>query len=167
MTAAFELPDTAHALIRAAYTYWRNIHPGNSALPGRQHFDPLHIPLLLPHVWLLDVLRDAPADAPALRYRVVGSAVDRGMGQTLTGKRMEAVIPGFQENTHLCGPYFSAVDAARPSYRKGLPMFRHNQHYHELERLLMPLAHDGCMVDMLFCITLFYAANGRLLGSKL
>lgn len=163
----FRLPDTAHALVRAAYTYWRGIHPEDAGLPGRRHLDPLHIPHLLPHIWLVDVLRDAASGPLGFRYRVVGTAVDRGMGQTLTGKRMDAVIPGFNEDERLRAPYVAAVEAMLPSYRKGLPLFQHNQQYRELERLLMPLAHDGRSVDMLFCITLFYGADGRLLGSQL
>jgi hypothetical protein len=166
MNVAFQLPDTAHPLIRAAFDYWRQIHPADATLPGRQHFDPLHIPHLLPHVWLVDVLRGAHA-APAFRYRVVGTAVDRSMGQTLTGKYMDVVIPGFNDDPRLCGPYITAAETACPSYRKGPPLFRHNQQYRMLERLLLPLARDGSMVDMLFCVTLFYAADGHLLGSKL
>lgn len=165
MNAAFQLPDTAHPLIRAAFDYWQHIHPANAELPGRQHFDPLHIPHLLSHVWLVDVLRDAPA-APAFRYRVVGSAVDRGMGRTLTGKRLDEAIPGFSEDRRLCGPYLETVETAQPSYRKGAPIFQHNRQYRALERLMMPLAQDGRLVDMLFCITLFYGADGRLLGSR-
>ena len=165
-TASFRLPDTAHALVRAAYTYWLEIHPAGH-LPGRQHFDPLHIPLLLPHIWLLDVQRDAASRAVDFRYRVVGTAVDLSMGQTLTGKRMDAVIPGFSDDTRLSAPYVAAAERSQLSYRKGAPLFGHNQQYRALERLLMPLARDGRTVDMLFCITLFYGADNRLLGSKL
>ncbi len=160
--APFSLPETAHDLIRAAHEYWRRIHPGDR-LPGRQHLDPLNIPHLLPHVWLVDVLRDPVA----FRYRLVGTAVDRGMGQTLTGKHLETVVPGFFDDPRLCGPYLELAERARPSYRKGAPFFRHAQQYRELERLLLPLARDGQAVDMLFCITLFYDPDGRLLGSKL
>ena len=169
MTAAgpFRLSETAHPMVGAAFAYWRGIRPDDAALPGRQHLDPLHIPHLLPHIWLVDVLRDVPNGAPTFRYRVVGTAVDRGMGQTLTGKRMDEVIAGFNDDQRLRGPYLSAAEAAMPSYRKGAPLFGHNQQYRELERLLMPLARDGRIVDMLFCITLFYGADGRLLGSKL
>lgn len=162
--AAFRLPDTAHEFVQAAYTYWREIHPGDR-LPGRQHFDPLHIPHLLPHIWLVDVLRDGPS--PAFRYRVVGTAVDRSMGQTLTGKYMDLIIPGFNDDIRLSGPYVAAAETGQLSYRKGAPLFRHNQQYRALERLLMPLARDGRRVDMLFCITLFYGVDGHLLGSKL
>jgi hypothetical protein len=166
MTTQYELPDSAHPLVRAGFGYWRSIHPGNGLLPGRQHFDPLHIPALLPHVWLVDVVRADPA-MPVFRYRVVGSAIDRGMGQTLTGKRMDDVIAGFCNDPRLSGPYQEVAATGQPSYRKGSPLFGHNQQYRELERLLMPMAADGRDIDMLFCLTLFYTADGRLLGSRL
>ena len=104
---------------------------------------------------------------PVFRYRLVGTAVDSSLGRTLTGKRLDVVIPGFHEDPRLNGPYLETAATGQPSYRKGAPLFDHNQQYRALERLLMPLARDGHIVDMLFCITLFYGADGRLLGSKL
>ena len=68
MTAAgpFRLSETAHPMVGAAFAYWRGIRPDDAALPGRQHLDPLHIPHLLPHIWLVDVLRDVPLFAQLL-----------------------------------------------------------------------------------------------------
>lgn len=40
-------PADCEPKIRAAYDYWRRIHPAQG-LPGRQHFDPANIPRLLP-----------------------------------------------------------------------------------------------------------------------
>ena len=44
------------------FAYLLSLKPARG-LPGRQHFDPLEIPDLMPRVWILDVLREP------LRYR--------------------------------------------------------------------------------------------------
>lgn len=159
---AFSLPEDASPLIQRAYQYWQQIAPAPGRLPGRQHFDPLAIPSLLPHVWLVDVTDGTP---PVFRYRLVGTAVDRAMGRTHTGQRMDAVMPDFYLKPAVCGPYIAMLTTPQPSYRKGLPLFAHNRLYHALERILLPMARDGITVDMLFCLTLFYMPDGTVIGS--
>jgi hypothetical protein len=162
---AFLLPDDAHALIRDAHQYWLRIHPvsdGKPRLPGRQHFDPLDIPKLLPHVWLIDIL---PGTPPRFRYRVVGTALDHGMGRSLTGRTMDEVIPGFYDLPEISAPYIAMLDDPQPSYRKGSPIFAHNRQFRSLERILLPLSRHGMTADMLFCVTLFYLPDGAIIGS--
>lgn len=43
---------------RCLYEYWHSKRPSDAALPGRQHVDPLEIPSLLPHLFLIDVVRE-------------------------------------------------------------------------------------------------------------
>jgi hypothetical protein len=162
--AAFLLPPTAHPAIREAYDYWLAARPVPDRLPGRRNLDPLDIPRLLPHVWLVDVENGDPV---VFRYRIVGTAIDRAMERTLAGRRMHEVSPDFYTRPEVCGPYLTLLQSCQPSYRKGLPLFAHNQQYSELERLLMPLATDGNTVDMLFCITLFYLPDGSIIKSNL
>ena len=42
--------DTArwHPRVARLYRYWLSIHPPGGGLPGRQHFDPVDVPELLP-----------------------------------------------------------------------------------------------------------------------
>lgn len=161
----FALPDDAHALIRDAYHYWLRIHPDANGetgrLPGRQHFDPLDIPRLLTHVWMVDV---EPGDQPVFRYRVVGSAVDHSLGLKLTGRRLDDVMPDFLTNPELSAPYLAILRDSTPRYRKGAPVFAHNRQFRLMERLAMPLARDGRTIDMLFCITLYYLPEGTIIG---
>lgn len=159
---AFSLPADAHDLIRETHGYWLQIHPEPGVLPGRQHFDPLDIPRLLSHIWMVDV---EPSDPPQFRYRVVGTAVDRSFGLNLTGKRLDEVMPEFFEKPEIAAPYLAMLENPRPSYRKGTPVFAHNRQFRLLERLLLPLARDGRHVDMMFCITLFYLPDGSIIGS--
>lgn len=160
---SFTLPAAAHPVIRDAHEYWQSRHPQRGGLPGRQHLDPCDIPQLLPHIWLVDV-QHRPL---RLRYRLVGSAVDLGMGRTLTGRWLDEVNPGFFETPQMSGAYLGVIESKTPSYRKGAPIFSHNQKCSQVERLIMPLATDGQQVDMLFCATIFYLADGKILGSSL
>jgi len=43
---------------RELFEYWRSIFP-ETGWPGRQHFDPVDIPLLLGMCFLVDIVRDA------------------------------------------------------------------------------------------------------------
>jgi hypothetical protein len=159
---ASPLPDDAHVLIRDAYQYWLRIHPAPDRFPGRQHFDPLDIPHLLSHVWLVDVIRGAP---PRFRYRIVGTALNRSMGHSLTGQMMDAVNPDFYTVPEMSAPYIAMLAKPAPAYRKGAPLFAHNRQFRSLERLLLPLARNGTETDMLFCLTLFYLPDGSIIGS--
>ena len=61
-----------HPKIRRMIAHWESLAPGPGILPGRQHFDPIQVPDLLPHIWLIDVER-----GPMLRfrYRLLGTAL--------------------------------------------------------------------------------------------
>jgi hypothetical protein len=37
--------DQPHAKVRQLIAYWRGQAPGPDLLPGRQHFDPMHLTL--------------------------------------------------------------------------------------------------------------------------
>jgi hypothetical protein len=54
--------------------------------------------------------------------------------------------------------------AARPTPRNSIPRETsgnsHARPFAELERVFLPLA-DGASVDMLLCMTVFYASDGR------
>src|SRR5690348_8213244 len=48
------LPENCDHRLRELYEYWRSRHPAEGVLPGRQHFDPVDVPKLLPWIWLVD-----------------------------------------------------------------------------------------------------------------
>jgi len=168
----FALPAEAHALMRQALAHWQSLRPAPGLLPdmlpGRQHIDPIAIPALLPHLWLLDVVRDAAMPGGIhLRYRLVGSHVELGFGQAKTGRWFEEVEPAFAKDVAMRAPYEAAVLRQEPSYRKGKPRFAYNSGAAALERLLLPLAGDGNTVDMLLGFTIFYDGAGELIRPAL
>src|SRR5258708_5614704 len=60
-----------NAKVARLFEYWLSIAPAGQ-LPGRQHFDPLEIAPIMPHVWMLDVIRED--GLTRYRYRLVGPA---------------------------------------------------------------------------------------------
>lgn len=153
--------------MRQGYDYWRSLWPAATLLPGRQHIDPISVPALLPHLWLLDVVRTDASGPFRLRYRLVGSHVELGFGHPKTGRWFDEVEPAFAKDAAMRAPYDAAVLRHEPSYRKGKPRFAFNSGAASLERLLLPLAGNGADVDMLLGFTVFYDGEGEIIRPAL
>lgn len=147
--------DTAHwhPKIRELYAYWRSIHPPEG-LPGRQHFDPHQVPRLLAGLRLVEV-QQVPF---RLRYRLVGSRVDRVIGHNFTGQWVDEVHAGDPNLPALLEDYRATTSG--PTWRRGPPRVRHDDKCASLEVLRLPLASDGKTVDMILALTLFFDHRG-------
>lgn len=142
--------DVAHVDINSLYEYWLRMAPAGR-LPGRQHFDPMEIPHLLPNVWLIDVHRDP------FRFwrRLVGTRIEEFAGRSLVnGWVADGVDERRQSSVHKI--LTDVVVTGQPSWRRGKSTIRHERGYSELERIYLPLASDGETVDMILAMTLFY-----------
>jgi hypothetical protein len=142
--------------IRSLYAYWRGIHPPEG-LPGRQHFDPVDIPDLLPFIWLLEIHRNPLR----LRYRVAGTSIVEVLQRELTGRWVHEVFPHFLPGTELYEDYCELIARAVPIPRRGNPFLPHQADFTQRERLLLPLARDGRAVDMALGINVYFRANGQ------
>jgi hypothetical protein len=144
------VPEGAHDDIRALYEYWCGLTP-NGEMPGRQHFDPLDIPQLLPNIWLIEVHREP------LRFwrRVVGSRIEEFAGRNLT----KGWVAERLSEERLSGVYKNltqVVDSGQPSWRRGKSMIYYEKGFTDLERLYLPMSSDGETVDMILAMTVFY-----------
>lgn len=138
-----EMPAFRTSVVERAFRYWSSKSVGGR-LPSRADIRPEEIPLLLPHVFLVDVRR-APL---GFRFRLVGTEISRLASRDYTG------IPVAEEEY---GPdwksvfdvYSRVVDTATPeiSTRRAPWASREFLLY---ERLIAPLSSDGHTVDMLF-----------------
>ncbi|WP_341899059.1 PAS domain-containing protein [Ferrovibrio terrae] len=158
--SAFALPADAHPLIRQGYEYWLQVHPAENLLPGRQHVDPTAIPKLLSHIWMVDV----QAEPLRFRYRLLGTAVRRitPSGEAVVGRWIDEVDTNFIASGRM-EAFVQPVRNRAPCYRRGKPMFPLGLDHLTVERLFMPLAADGKIVDMLFCISLFLSTEQALM----
>ena len=139
-------PATAEALrdrvIGGLFAYWRSLRPA-AGHPSRADLDPVELGRLLPHLALVDVIRDPPPFR--LRFRICGETVGAILGGDGTGKPFEAV---FAPAT--LGAIRSEVEliltSGRPSLveRSLAPAGRARQRY---RRIALPLAADRVRVD--------------------
>ena len=140
-----DIPGDIHPILRQLYDYWLAKRPGDK-LPGRQHFDPLDIPDLLPHLSVFDVVREGAA----VRYRgrVVGTRNVDIFGRDITGQWLDEKYPR-DEYDKLAVTFHEAIADREPNYLRSKLKIP-NREFIAYERLLCPLAADGETVDMLF-----------------
>ncbi|MCZ4280676.1 PAS domain-containing protein [Kiloniella laminariae] len=138
--------------VRALYDYWISIHPREqeqSVLPGRQHFDPLDVPSLLRHIWLVDV----SGNPTRFKFRLFGTTHVEAMRGDFTGQWIDEVFGDFKTSA-VYGDYLLVADKGLPSYRKG-PAGYHVPDYNTIERIMLPLSKNGQDVDMILALTVY------------
>ena len=137
------------AKTRALYEYWVSIRPAEIGLPGRQHFDPVDVPLLLPNIWLIDVL----TSPLRFKFRLFGTAHYDPMRGEHTGKFIDEAYPDFI-NSSTYAHYVNLAEKAEISHRRGPATF-HIPDHKNLERVMLPLARNGKDVDMILALTVY------------
>jgi hypothetical protein len=153
-----EPPAEAHPKIASLIQHWRGLSPAPGLLPGRQHFDPMRVHQLMPHLWLIDVV---PDDARRYRARLVGGALVNAGAPIRRGSFLSDVMT--PEERLRAGNFFDQIiQRKHVDWRRGPSVLRHMEHIYALERVMMPMATDGRSVDMLLCMTLFYWRDGRV-----
>jgi hypothetical protein len=156
MESTAVLPPDCDARIRRVFDYWRTIRPAEDRLPGRQHLEPSDLSEVLRWVWLADVQREPLR----FRYRLVGTGHRAVIGSDPTGKWLDEAFADFPSMKAYADFAASATGEAR--YRRGTPEFPVAEKYVSMEVVLLPLARDGVAVDMLFGLTLYTRADGRI-----
>ncbi|MBV9859665.1 MAG: PAS domain-containing protein [Alphaproteobacteria bacterium] len=145
--------------VRQFFQYWLAIRP-QGALPGRQHFDPLHIYKIMSRVWILDVVR-ADGDI-RLKYRLVGTKEVDTLRQDVTGRWLDEVHPHLRESPGALDRYRHMVETGRATYRKGPVIFTHDPDHRMVENCMAPMARDGQRVDMIAICSAQFLQNGKL-----
>lgn len=147
-TGMGNVPDGCHPKIRRLVDYWLSIHPP-SGLPGRRHFDPMDIPMLLPNICLVDV----PTPSADFSFRLMGSRVETFFGGNFTGKPfVSAYIKNHRSQAYvdMCG----ILGDRAPRWRRGPAGLVENREYVEIERVYLPLAEDGETVSIILGLIL-------------
>jgi hypothetical protein len=136
--------------IAELYQYWLSLRPVADVLPGRQHFDPTDIPRLLPWIMLVDVERDPLR----FKHRLVGTENVRVKGYDATGQYLDDRVPDFAD-TPTYPQWLATAEHGQVAYHRGLPVRHVPKDYIESERLLLPLARNGRVVDMVLLLAVF------------
>ena len=120
---------------------WRQKRPVG-ALPGRGMFDPIELKFMLGHILLIDL-----ADGGRFRVRLHGSRLVDQMRHDHTGRFLDEwpYQPAKDDLLQACA---TVLEGRRPHVVSGkfsspVPV--------AYEALWLPLAADGCTIDMLMC----------------
>lgn len=137
------LADTSRLvpMLRQLLAYWES-RAEAGRLPGRRNIDPLDIPRLMPHLALLDILRDPPD----YRYRLTGTGFVEAIGHDRTGARAREIFsgPALEQTVRLIG---RLIETRAPLAFEGT-LYWLNKDYLRFQTLCLPLAADGETVDM-------------------
>ncbi len=151
-------PSRLHPSCRALLEYWEPNHRAPGVLPGRQHFEPLDVAPILPHVWLVEVHREPLR----FRYRLLGSHIDWFHGKSLAGQWLHETYADEPTCPLLLADYIEIVETRAPAWRRGPPRVVRAPQCREVEALRLPLAADGRSVDMVLGVSLYFDETGLL-----
>jgi hypothetical protein len=126
-------PDLQDPGLRSLQDYWLTLADGAKGLPSVQSFDPLHLPKLLPNIWILEV----EAATSRFRMRLTGENINAIYGRSIAGLYFKKVFqPGDVEIIvarytraltepavfHASGLVYAAGGNLTVGERLGLPM---------------------------------------------
>jgi len=154
--AALSVDTSAwHPGLAQLYRYWVTLHDPSICAPLRRRFDPIAVPQLLSHLWMLDIQHEPEF---RLRYRLLGTRVEQVLGRALKGQWLDECHPWAKHPTYFVR-YREVMDTGIPSWRKGPPMFWHDK-VGVIENVILPLSESGERVDYFLIETRFYRPDG-------
>jgi len=75
-------PPIANAHLRSLYQYWRELAQAAGGLPPIQAFDPLHLPKVLQHIWIVEI----EGSSHRFRVRLAGENINAIYGRNIGGQ---------------------------------------------------------------------------------
>jgi hypothetical protein len=75
-------PPIADAHLRSLYQHWRELAQVAGGLPPIQAFDPLHVPKVLPHIWIVEI----ESATRRFRLRLAGENINAIYGRNIGGQ---------------------------------------------------------------------------------
>jgi len=130
--------------------YWLRMQPGDR-LPGRDHFDPLDVPTLLPNLLLVDVERDPYR----FRCRLMGTTVVKAFRADHTGQYLDDALDDFR-NSNAYRLRVQVAETWMPGYYKGPATLSFALDFSDFECIHLPLAGDGETVDMILSAFIYF-----------
>ena len=134
--------------------YWRELIDHLGRLPHRSEIDPLSLPKLWPHLFLVDVVR-TNGEAPRFRFRLLGGAITA----------RESVRPGqfiddfkaMRDSERIMRHYHNTLDL-KVSIRSATLAWDHpTKEFITYRALLLPLSDDGQVVDTILGLAIYEA----------
>lgn len=128
--------------LQVLLSYWSR-KKGSRIAPARGELWPEEIVSLLPYVMLIDLV----GPEKRLRYRLIGTELDRLFGRSMTGRFLDEMdYNGLQ--ALVVADYAKVAQDAEPSWTRWKFLTGQGRLI-EYERVALPLSRDGLTVDML------------------
>ncbi len=141
-------------ILRDLYDFWLGLGAGDG-LPTRSDFVPTDLPArLLPHIAIVDVIRDG--EGLNFCWRLIGTHSTSHTGRDMTGRHFDEIYAG-EDFDNMFAPYVWLVQNAMPLRWYGNAQFVEKE-WMMVEIAGMPLASDGRTVDKIF-LGAFYAPH--------
>lgn len=124
--------------LRALYDYWRELGQRDGGLPKLQSFEPLHLPRLLPNIWIIEV----EPESRRFRMRLAGENINAIYRRNIGGKYFADVFDPADLPT-IIDRYSRALTEPAIFYATGFVYAAAGRHFAG-ERLGLPmLGRDG------------------------
>jgi hypothetical protein len=134
---------TGSKILDALYAHWQKRRGARKA-PSRSDIDPVDIPYLLPHIYLVDIER---GDHLSFRIRLMGTHLVQVFGKDYTRRLLREV--DLDDHTQIIlAEYKTVAETMAPICNKH-KFVNHSGRPFDYDRLLLPLSSDGEMVSHL------------------
>lgn len=153
--------------VREFLSYFRKLHP-QDRLPGRDAFDPIELPRLLPDIVLTRVV---PGAAPDMKHRflvkVAGERVVKSVDRPMIGRHLdEFITEGDQSVRFPVADRQQVVETGCLVFRRGKPRLKFRLDFSSIEVCHFPLAGDGRTVDHIISIIIYEALDREGFSGK-
>ncbi len=153
--------------VREFLSYFRKLHP-QDRLPGRDAFDPIELPRLLPNIVLAKVMPSPePGTPPRFLVKVAGDTVMKSVSRPMIGRHLdEFVTEGDQSVRYPIADRQQVVETGCLVFRRGKPRLKFRLDFSSIEVCHFPLASDGRTVDHIISIIIYEALDRNGFSGK-
>ncbi|MCH2393457.1 hypothetical protein [Oceanibaculum sp.] len=153
--------------VREFLGYFRKLHP-QDRLPGRDAFDPIELPRLLPDIVLAKVV---PSDTPDMKYRflvkVAGDTVLKSVDRPIIGRYLDEFVTAEDPSPRYpIADREQVVETGCLVFRRGKPRLKFRLDFSSIEVCHFPLASDGRTVDHVISIIVYEALDRDAFSGK-
>jgi len=146
-------PDRRWALL---LEYWNRLAQRAAKLPKRSEIDPLELPVdMLPHIFLVDVVRTADPPATRFRFRLLGAAITARErvrpGQYLDDYTSDQVPDAMTQQ------YLECLERRVSNRSTNLAWDHPTKEFITYRVMLLPLSSDGTEVNTLIGLAIYEA----------
>lgn len=146
-------PERLPKILWQLLSYWNKIK-GDRLIPSRRDFDPVDIPRLLPHVILVEVVRNELDQAfEDFKFRLIGTHVEERMRDRYTGRKLSEIEgkgPGSEVWETYC-----AVKKEKKPMAISLNYIGPMENIKESREIFLPLSSRNSQVDFILVGLLF------------